>query len=124
MSNQLLNRENNFHPPFLYCFEDAADIIFQQIPTSLRERIRLDDILFILECKDEYLDITYPNVNMPVLNEFPQEINTSDMIRFLMTQIRLEQVDLSEHDLTEILDAELYYFEKNGALRDAGEWLN
>jgi hypothetical protein len=123
MSNQLLNRENNFHAPFLYCFEDAADLIFQQIPPSLQERIQLEDILFVLECKDEYLDMTYP-ITKPVLNEFPQEINISDMIRFLMNQIRLEQVDLSEHDLTEILDAELYYFETNGALRDAGEWLN
>ena len=124
MSNQLLNCENNFHPAFLYCFEDAADIILQQIPTSLRERIRLEDILFVLECKDEYLDTTYPNVAMPALNEFPQEINIRDMIRYLMIQIQQEQVDLSENDLTEILDAELYYFEKNGALRDAGEWLN
>jgi hypothetical protein len=80
--------------------------------------------MLILELKDEYYDLCSQQTSNNAVCEFPIEIDEEDLRRHILYHAPHNDLDLTEEDLIEILDAELVYFEQNGALRDAGEWLN
>jgi hypothetical protein len=80
--------------------------------------------MLILELKDEYYDLCSQHIPDETICEFPIEIDEEDLRKHILFHATHNDLQISEEDLIEILDAELVYFEQNGALRDAGEWLN
>jgi hypothetical protein len=122
MHEQTLHNENN--SSFYYCFDDAVEVIFRNIPNHIRFKYTWEDVMLILELKDEYYDLCTQNITDDNVCEFPIEIDEEDLRKHILYHAPLNDLNLSEEDLIEILDAELVYFEQNGALRDAGEWLN
>jgi hypothetical protein len=122
MHNQTLRNENN--PTFFYCFDDAVEVIFQNISNQIRFKYTWEDISLILEIKDEYYDLCCQQLDDNIVCDFPIEINEDEMRSFIILHASLNDLKLPEEDLNEILDAELVYFEQNGAISDAGEYLN
>jgi len=122
MHDQALNNGNN--STFYYCFDDAVEVIFNNIPNQIRFKYTWEDILLILELKDEYYDLCSQPVHTDTVCEFPIEIDEESLRRHILYHAGHNDLEINEEDLIEILDAELVYFEQNGALRDAGEWLN
>ena len=59
-----------------------------------------------------------------VVSHCPVEINEEELRSFIMLHAAHNDLVIEEADLIEILDAELVYFEQNGAVGDAGEYLN
>lgn len=123
MSDHTLSHENN-RTIFFYCFDEAVDIILQHIPEALSKKMSPEDILLVLELKDEYYDLCHPALSVTDLCNVPTEIDMFGLYRFLQYHSHANNLELSDDDIMEILDAELIYFEQNGVLRDAGEWLN
>lgn len=123
MHEQALHNENN-HSSFYYCFDDAVEVIFQNLPNDIRFKFTWEDVMLILELKDEYYDLCSQNFSKENVCEFPIEIDEEDLRRHILYHAAHNDLIISEQELIEILDAELVYFEQNGALRDAGEWLN
>lgn len=122
MHEQTLHNENN--GTFYYCFDDAVEVIFKNLPNHIRFKYTWEDVMMILEVKDEYYDLCSQTNDDETICDFPIEINEQEMRDHILHQLRHNDLDMSEGDLIEILDAELIYFEQNGALRDAGEYLN
>ncbi|MFZ9661032.1 MAG: hypothetical protein ACO29O_04065 [Chitinophagaceae bacterium] len=108
---------------FYYCFDEAVEIILTNVPPVIRTTYSWDDITLILELKDEYIEDFCEPFETGIC-EFPIEIDEKKMRREIIRQANANGLKVKDDDLIEILDAELIYFEKNGALRDAGEWLN
>ena len=122
MREQTLHNDNN--STFYYCFDDAVEVIFRNIPNHIRFKYTWEDVMLILELKDEYYDLCSQHITDDNVCEFPIEIDEEDLRKHILYHAPLNELVLAEEDLIEILDAELVYFEQNGALRDAGEWLN
>ena len=122
MRNQTLHGENS--PSFFYCFDDAVEVIFKNISNAIRFKYTWEDISLILEIKDEYLDLCCQPVDQNIVCDFPIEINEEEMRSFIILHASHNELQLPETDLIEMLDAELVYFEQNGAIGDAGEYLN
>lgn len=122
MHNQTLRNENN--PTFYYCFDDAVEVIFKNISNQIRFKYTWEDISLILEIKDEYYDLCCQPFNKSIICDFPVEINEEELRSFIMLHAAQNDLAINESDLIEILDAELVYFEQNGAVGDAGEYLN
>ena len=121
MHNQTLRNEDN--SSFYYCFDDAVEVIFKNISNNIRFKYTWEDISLILEIKDEYYDLCTQTSDDSIC-EFPIEIDEEELRKFIMLHLAQNDIQIPESDLIEILDAELVYFEQNGALRDAGEYLN
>lgn len=115
---------NNDNTNFYYCFDDAVEVIFQQLPNHIRFKYTWEDVMLVLELKDEYYDLCAQNLSTDTVCEFPIEIDEEELRRHIIYHAKHNDLHLPEEDLIEILDAELAYFEQNGSLRDAGEWLN
>lgn len=112
----------NEQPQFLYNFEDAVDVIQKNISQSVSIAFSRDDIFLLLELKDEFLDLCCsPD---PLVVEVPMEIDQEALIAHMLYHGQLNGLQINREQLIEILDAELVYFEENGLIRDAGEWLN
>jgi hypothetical protein len=122
MHDQTLSNKNN--SGFFYCFDDAVEVIFKNLPNHIRFRYTWEDIMLILEIKDEYFDLCCQPADDASICDFPVEINEQELRNYILLHSSRNELQLSESDLIEILDAELVYFEQNGALRDAGEYLN
>jgi hypothetical protein len=122
MHNQTLRNENN--PAFYYCFDDAVEVIFKNISNQIRFNYTWEDISLILEIKDDYYDLCCQPLNKSIICDFPVEINEEELRSFIMLHAAHNDLIINESDLIEILDAELVYFEQNGAVGDAGEYLN
>lgn len=122
MHNQTLHNEENYI--FYYCFDDAVEVIFKNISNHIRFKYTWEDISLILDIKDEYYDICCQPLNETTICDFPVEINEEELRKFILLHAAENELYIPETDLIEILDAELVYFEQNGALRDAGEYLN
>jgi hypothetical protein len=95
----------------------------KNISNNIRFKYTWEDISLILEIKDEYFDLCCQSPDDSIC-EFPIEINEEELRQFIMLHTAQNDIQIPESDLIEILDAELVYFEQNGALRDAGEYLN
>jgi hypothetical protein len=122
MHEQTLNNDNS--SSFYYCFDDAVEVIFRNISNSIRFKYTWEDVMLILELKDEYYDLCSQHITDDTICEFPVEIDEEDLRKHILFHAPYNDLEITEEDLIEILDAELVYFEQNGALRDAGEWLN
>ena len=122
MHDQTLFNENN--GTFYYCFDDAVEVIFKNLPNPIRFKYTWEDVMLILEIKDEYYDICSQHLSDDTICEFPIEIDEQKLRDYILLQTRHNDLEIEEADLIEILDAELAYFEQHGALRDAGEYLN
>ena len=122
MHNQTLHNENS--PGFFYCFDDAVEVIFKNISNPVRFKYNWEDISLILEIKDEYYDLCCQPKNDNIICDFPVEINEEELRSYILLHAAHNDLHIPESDLIEILDAELVYFEQNGAIGDAGEYLN
>lgn len=122
MHEQTLHNGNN--QAFYYCFDEAVEVIFKNLPNHIRFKYTWEDVMLILELKDEYYDLCAQSITDNSVCEFPIEIDEQNLRSHILLHASHNDLDLEETDLIEILDAELVYFEQNGALRDAGEWLN
>jgi len=122
MQERMLQNENN--GTFYYCFDEAVEVIFKNLPHHIRFRYTWEDVMMILEIKDDYLDICSQPFSEDSIIDFPIEVDEEELRHYILHQLLHNDIDMNEDDLIEILDAELIYFEQNGALRDAGEYLN
>jgi hypothetical protein len=122
MHDQTLRNENS--SSFYYCFDDAVEVIFRNISNGIRFKFTWEDIMLILEIKDEYYDLCCQPSDESSICDFPVEIDEDELLSYIILHASQNDLLLTESELSEILDAELVYFEQNGALRDAGEYLN
>ena len=118
----MLQHQNN--GTFYYCFDEAVEVIFKHLPGHVRFTYTWEDVMMILEIKDDYYDICSQHLSDESICEFPIEVDEQDMRNYILQQALHNDLRITEEDLVDILDAELVYFEQNGALRDAGEYLN
>lgn len=122
MHERTLHNENN--GTFYYCFDEAVEVIFKNLPNHIRFKYTWEDVMLILEIKDEYYDMCSQHIPDDTICDFPIEIDEQKLRNYILHQLSHNDLEMNEEDLIEVLDAELVYFEQNGALRDAGEYLN
>lgn len=112
---------------FVYDTDEAAEVVWNNIPKNLQEKYSLADICFILETELDYLDsigiMFNEDEEMPICN-YPIDIDQPKMEKHIINTAIKNDIFLNYDELGDILDAELIYYEMNGALGDIGEYLN
>jgi hypothetical protein len=123
---QQRNEEHN-DDEFYYDLDEAVEVVMENIPQSLREKYSFEEIYLILETEFDYLDsigiFVDESEEMPVC-EYPRDIDQQKMEKHIVDTAIKNDILLTYDELGDILDAELVYYEMNGALGDAGEYLN
>jgi len=123
---QQRNEQHN-DDEFYYDLDEAVEVVMENIPQSLREKYSFEEIYFILETEFDYLDsigiFVDESEEMPVC-EYPRDIDQQKMEKHIVDTAIKNGILLTYEELVDILDAELIYYEMNGALGDAGEYLN
>jgi hypothetical protein len=112
---------------FFYDLDKAAEVVWENIPQELREKYAYGEIYFILETEFDYLDsigiMVDENEDMPVC-EYPRDIDQPKMEKHIIDTAIKNDILLTHDELGDILDAEMIYYDMNGALGDGGEYLN
>ena len=112
---------------FVYDTDEAVEVVWNNIPKNLQEKYSLEEIRFILETELDYLDsiglIPGENEEYPIC-DYPQDIDQPKMEKHIVDTAIKNDIFLNYDELGDILDAELIYYDMNGALGDIGEYLN
>ncbi|MGI8581853.1 MAG: hypothetical protein ACR2KX_06650 [Chitinophagaceae bacterium] len=112
---------------FVYDTDEAAEVVWNNIPKHLQVKYSLEEIWFILETELDYLDsiglIPGDNEEYPIC-DYPIDIDQLKMEKHIVDTAIKNDIFLNYDELGDILDAELIYYEMNGALGDIGEYLN
>ncbi len=124
----MLNKiEEQNDDQFIYDLDEAAKIVWENIPQTLRDKYAFGEIFFILETEFDYLDSIGITIDedeeMPICS-YPVDIDQPKMEKHIVDTAMSNGILLNYDELGNILDAEMIYYDMNGALGDAGEYLN
>jgi hypothetical protein len=96
---------------FIYDDNEAARVILQGITENLRKKLRLEDIIKILDYKYEYLEMEgYMTDSIPTQEEL-KELDQDALDEFVLANAKLRKIHLTSDELLEIWVAEGDYFE-------------
>jgi hypothetical protein len=121
-----MNPQNNNRDVFCYDIDEAVKVVWANIPQNLRDQYEFDEIYFIIELLNDYLDFTIgikEGEELPIC-QYPVDIDEDEMRRYIIRNSIDNDIFLTYEELEEILAAELIYYEINGATGDAGQFLN
>lgn len=120
-------KKQNDDEEFFYDLDEATEVVWENIPQYLRDKYDYEDIYFILELEFDYLDalgiMVDEGEDFPICL-YPIDINQEEMEKYIVTTAIKNDIFLTYEELGDIMDAELIYYDINGALGDAGEFLN
>ncbi len=120
------NEEHNYDE-FYYDLDEAVEVVMENIPQSLREKYSFEEIYFILETEFDYLDsleiFRDEDEELPIC-DYPRDIHQRKMEKHIVDTAIKNGILLNYNELGDILDAEMIYYDMNGALGDGGEYLN
>ena len=112
---------------FCYDIDDASQTVWENIPEKLKYKLEIEDIYFILELEFNFLEsvgLIYDEDEKFPVCDYPKDINQDAMEEYIMLEAIQNDIYISYDELEDILDAELIYYDLNGALGDAGEYYN
>lgn len=109
---------------FEYDDEEAVKVIMEHITSQLKEKLEVEDILRILDYKDEYFDENGLLSEEPRISGLPVEIDTKEMIAYIQQKGIENDLILTPEEIENILDAELIYLDQNGMIEDIGKYYN
>jgi len=110
-----------------YSIDDAVQVTWENIPKQLKDKYEIEDIYFIIEQEQAYLDEIGVNLKEGEeysICDYPIDINEDEMKKYIIRRVVKNDIFLTNDELEAILDAELTYYEMCDALGDMGEYLN
>lgn len=117
-----MKNKNEEEEEFEYNDEDATEIILENISDSLKNKLDFDDIMALLEIKDEYFEKV--RVNEEANGNAPVNIEWDAMNLFIITNAVQYDIILSMEEMEEIIEAELIYLKINEQVADPTELEN
>ena len=117
-------RKNN---QFIYDLDEATNVVMQNLPPRLLLKYCREDIYLILHHQMEYLGsvglMHDEDQDLPIC-DYPVMLDQEALEDYIMTNAFKNDIYLSYDEIDDILDAELAYYQMNGAFGDLGEILN
>jgi hypothetical protein len=106
------NTENDINDDeFIYDDKEAARVIMQGVTENLRKKLRIEDIIKILDYKYEYLQMEgYMTDSIPTQEEL-KKLDQDALDEFVLANAKLRKIHLTSDELLEIWVAEGDYFE-------------
>ena len=101
---------------FEYNNEDATEYILENISDNLKNKLDFDDIMTLLEIKDEYFEKV--RVSEEAKGNAPENIEWDAMNHFIITNAVQYDIILSMEEMEEIIEAELIYLKINEQISD------
>ena len=96
---------------FIYDDKEAARVIIQGVTENLRKKLRLEDVVKILDYKYEYLEMEgYMTDSIPTQEEL-KELDQDALDEFVLANAKLRKIHLTSDELLEIWVAEGDYFD-------------
>lgn len=96
---------------FIYDDKEAAKVILQGVTENLRKKLRLEDVIKILDFKYEFLEMEgYMTDSIPTQEEL-KELDQDALDEFVLANARLRKIHLTSDELLEIWVAEGDYFD-------------
>ena len=123
----MIKKDEEDDDQFYYDVDEAAEVVWQHLPRYMKEKFAFGEIYFILETEFNYLDSIGIMINedeeFPVCG-YPKDIDQPKMEKLMVEKVNEMGIELTLNEVGEILDAEMIYYDMNGALGDMGEYLN
>lgn len=115
-----MNLMQNQAEEFEYSYEDAAQIILQNISAELQNKLDFDDIVRILELKDDYFEIVgiIPEEDKESICTYPIDLDEEAMNLYIINNAVSDDIILTVEQIEEIMQAELIYLDINGQLEE------
>lgn len=112
---------------FIYNPDEAAEVVWNNIPQNLQEKYSLEEIYFMLHAEFDYMNsigmVLDEDEELPVFN-YPIDVDETKMKNYIGAKAIKNRILTNDDELSLILEAESIYFEMNGALQDRREYLN
>lgn len=111
------DQENDFE----YSNEDATEIILENISMELWEKLGFEDVVKLLELKDEYFKLVgiIQKEGEESICTYPISLDEHAMNLYIMTNAILKhKIVLTIDEVEEIMQAELIYLAVNGQIDD------
>ena len=111
-------KKKNQEDEFEYDYEDAAEIILQNISVDLKNKLDFDYIMTLLDIRDDYY------MKVGIIEEegkesictYPIDLDEEAMNLFIITNAVQYGIILTDEEMVEIMQAELVYLGMNGQL--------
>ena len=103
-----------------YDFDDAAEVIFDNISPILQEKFPVEDIYQILLVEDEYFDEIGLKTEKETICEYPIDVDHDEMKYFIITNCVQLDIILTDDELEEILEGENKYLDQLGLIDPDG----
>ena len=119
--------DNKNDDEFIYDLDEATKVVWENIPFALSDKFAYGEIYHILEIEFHYLEsigIMLDEDAEPRIHDIPIEVDWGKLQKHVIDTALATGLDLSLDEFEDIMDAELIYYDINGALGDAGEYYN
>ncbi len=122
----MINKSEEKDDEFEYDLDEAAEVVWEHIPLQLKNKYEFEDIQKILEIEFDYLDVigVLLKDGKESIHNYPVDIDWDELQYYIISNAVKKDIILTYDELDEILDAETIYYDMNGRLGDAGEFLN
>ncbi len=112
---------------FCYHTDKAVKVVRKNIPKTLKKKYSKKEIHFILEAEFDYMNsigMVLDEKDDSLICNYPIDIDETKMKNYIGDKAIKKGILTNNDELSLILQAELIYFEMNGALQDEREYLN
>ena len=112
---------------FCYDTDKAVKVVRKNIPKALKKKYSKKEIHFILEAEFDYMNsigMALDKKDDSLICDYPIDIDEKKMKNYIGSKAIKKGILTNNDELSLILEAELIYFEMNGALQDEREYLN
>ena len=112
---------------FIYDLDEATAVALANLPDYMLSKFSYEDIHFILKLEMEFLineGIMIDEDQELSICNYPVDFDQDAMENYVISNAIKSGIMLSFDEFDEIFEAELIYYQINGALSDAGEFYN
>ena len=103
-----------------YDFDDAANVIYDNISEELKEKLDIEDILEILEAEFKYQQQTGLVSDEESIVDIPRDVDFDAMDYFIINECAKKDIILTYDELKEVMDAETIYLKSLGLIDEDG----
>lgn len=112
---------------FYYDLKEAAIVVWDNVSEYVKDKFTFEDIYMIIEVEMEIfceLGVSIPEGAPEPVVDYPIDIDWEKLKYEIISRCARNDIYLTNNEIEDILEAELIYYDMNGALGDPGEYLN
>jgi len=105
---------------FMYDDDKALAVILNHISPELKSKASKDDILLVLDIELDFYEMKgfLESDGDDYIVDVEDGFDFDELVSFIVEELKVEEVSLTEDDVAEILEGEAEYLRQNGVIDD------